>query len=255
MTVDFGRTAADYGAYRAAYPAELFARLRSLGVGVKGQRIVDLGTGTGAFAREFARAGCTVTGVDLAGALLAEARRLDAAAAVEVEYVQAPAENTGLPSHGCDGVTAAQCWHWFDRPRASAETRRLLVPGGRLAICHLDYLPRAGNVCAASEALVLQFNPRWTMAGGTGMHPEWVGDVTQAGFRDIETFSFDVEIAFTHEAWRGRMRTCNGVGASLPDSLVAAFDEALARLLAERFPEQPLSVPHRASAVVARSGA
>ncbi|WP_336215852.1 hypothetical protein [Nonomuraea sp. LPB2021202275-12-8] len=44
------------------------------------------------------------------------------------------------------------------------------------------------------------------------------------------------------------MRTCNGVGATLTDTEVAAFDADLARLLRERFPR----TPHRISSLVAR---
>lgn len=48
------------------------------------------------------------------------------------------------------------------------------------------------------------------------------------------------------------MRTCNGVGASLPEAGVAAFDADLARLLRERFPQEPLMVPHRIWALLGR---
>lgn len=44
MTVDFGRTAGDYAAYRAGFPDEFFSRLGAMEVGLTGQRLVDLGT-------------------------------------------------------------------------------------------------------------------------------------------------------------------------------------------------------------------
>ena len=34
------------------------------------------------------------------------------------------------------------------------------------------------------------------------------------------------DVPFTRTGWRGRMRACRGVGASLPDADVAAFDAA-----------------------------
>ncbi|WP_248960275.1 hypothetical protein [Sphaerisporangium perillae] len=70
-------------------------------------------------------------------------------------------------------------------------------------------------------------------------------------FADIQTFGFDITVPYTHQAWRGRIRTCNGVGATLTDTEVAAFD-ADPRLLCERFREESLMVPHRISALVAR---
>jgi SAM-dependent methyltransferase len=255
VTVDFGRTAADYAAYRAGFPDEFFSRLSDAGVGRAGQRAVDLGTGTGTLARGLARRGCIVTGVDPAAAMLDEARRLDAPAGVRVTYRVGRAEDTGLSSQQWDVVSAGQCWHWFDRPRAAEEARRLLVAGGTLVICHMDYLSLAGNVCAATEALILEHNPDWSMAGGTGIHAEWTIDAAEAGFIGLETFSFDLEIPYSHEAWRGRMRSCNGVGASLPTPAVAEFDAALGHLLATRFPDQPLAVPHRVWALIARAPA
>lgn len=74
-----------------------------------------------------------------------------------------------------------------------------------------------------------------------------------AGFRDIETFSVDLDAPYSHEAWRGRIRASAGVGASLSAERVAQFDRELARMLRERFPEDPLAVPHRLFALVCTS--
>jgi SAM-dependent methyltransferase len=254
-TVDFGPTAGDYAAYRAGFPDEFFARLIANRVGLKGQQILDVGTGTGALARGFARRGCIVTGLDPSREMLVEARRLDAEAGVNVSYRIGRAEDTGLAAARWDVVSAGQCWHWFDRPRAAREARRLLVAGAALLICHMDYLPLVGNVCALTEELILEHNPSWTMAGGTGIHAEWTLDAAAAGFAGLETFSFDVDVPYSHEAWRGRMRSCNGIGASLSAAAVGRFDVALGRLLLESFPAEPLAVPHRVWALIARTPA
>jgi ubiquinone/menaquinone biosynthesis C-methylase UbiE len=77
MGVDFGKTAKDYGRYRTVFPDAFFERLSTLGIGRKGQRVLDLGTGTGALARGFASRGCEVTGVDdVSESMLEEARHL-----------------------------------------------------------------------------------------------------------------------------------------------------------------------------------
>jgi SAM-dependent methyltransferase len=245
MKPDFDKTAQDYARYRTGFPPELFTRLAALGVGTAGQRIADLGTGTGALARGFAAAGCVVTGLDIAPELLDKARQLDD----RITYRVAPAEETGLPGASWDVVSAGQCWHWFDRPRVVAEARRLLVPGGALAICYRDYVLAPGNLATASEELVIVYNAQWTMSG-TFETPEWTAEL--AVFDQLDRIEFEVDVEFTHEAWRGRMRSSNGVGGSLTDTEVAAFDADLARLLRERFPEQPLVVPHRIWAMVAR---
>ncbi len=252
MQVDFGRTAEDYARYRAGFPEALFERLADRGIGRAGQRVLDLGSGTGSLARGFARRGARVTALDISEDLLAQARALAAEEGVEIETLRAPAEDSGLPPEAFDAVTAGQCWHWFDRPRAAAEARRLLVPGGALAICHFDWLPLPGNVVTATEALMARHNPDWTYVGRDGFHPACLGDAAGAGFGDIETFTFDALVPYSFEAWRGRIRASAGIGGSLPEARVAAFDSALAALLAAEFPNQPLQIPHRVFAMTAR---
>jgi SAM-dependent methyltransferase len=250
MQIDFGKTAQDYGRYRAGFPPALFERLATFDIGSPGQCILDLGTGTGTLARGFAQRGCIVTGLDPSTTLMEEAQRLDEGAGVTITYVTARAEQTGLPNRRFDVVTAGQCWHWFDRPKVVQEVSRLLVPGGKLVIAHFDWIPLPGNVIEATEQLIEQHNPEWKMGGGQGLYPRWLKDIAIAGLQDIETFSFDLFVPYTHEAWRGRIRASAGVAASLSLEQVAQFDADLQTLLRERFPTDPLAVHHRVFAIV-----
>ena len=259
---DFGATAADYARYRAAFPDSFFDRLKLFGIGFPDQVVVDLGTGTGALARGFAARGCRVTGIDPAAPLLDEARELGRHAGVEVDYRVGRAEDTGLPSGSADVVSAGQCWHWFDRKAAAGEAARILrrdgSPGrrgrsGRLVIAHFDWIPVPGNVVQATEALIEAHNPDWNLAGGTGIHPRWLRGLAEASYRDIETFSYDLDVDYSPEAWRGRVRASAGVGATLPAEAVERFDGELASLLRRRFPGDPIPVPHRVFAIVASS--
>ncbi|HEU5283078.1 MAG TPA: class I SAM-dependent methyltransferase [Burkholderiales bacterium] len=255
MQPDFGLTAQDYARHRAGFPDSLFDRLSAFGIGERGQSVVDLGTGTGTLARGFARRGCRVVGIDPSEPLMEQARRLDAAAGVGVEYRIGRAEDTGLPGGSVDVVCAGQCWHWFDRRQAAAEVARILRPEGAIAIAHFDWIPLPGNVVQATESLIELHNPAWKLGGGLGVHPKWLRDLGEAGFRGIETFSYDVAVAYTPEDWRGRIRASAGVGASLPQDKVLEFDQALAQLLATRFPGETLAIPHRVFAVIARAPA
>ncbi|MDO8433461.1 MAG: methyltransferase domain-containing protein [Candidatus Binatus sp.] len=250
LRADFGKTAEDYGRHRAGFPDEFFERLASMGIVRAGMRALDLGTGTGTIARGLALRGCEVTALDRSEPLMEQARELDREAGVVVNYVVAAAEETGLPAASFDVVTAGQCWHWFDRPRAAAEARRLLKPGGRLVIGHFDWIPIPGNMVDATEKLIEKHNPKWKLGGGVGIYPQWMAGLAQAGFKNLETFSFDIDAIYTHEAWRGRIRASAGVGASLTPEAVAAFDDELRAMLNDRFAEDPMRVPHRVFAAI-----
>src|SRR6185503_18816601 len=108
MKIDWGKTSGDYAQYRPGPPPSFYERLGVLGVGLPGQRILDLATGTGVLAREFARRGAQVVGIDIAAEQIAAARGLAATDGVEVDFRVAPAEDTGLEDHSFNVVTANQ---------------------------------------------------------------------------------------------------------------------------------------------------
>ena len=248
----FGAAADYYAAFRAGFPDSFFDRITVRGLGVAGQVLVDLGTGTGTLARGFAARGASAIGVDPDARLLEQARRLSAEARLAVDYREGTAEAIPVPDASADIVTAGQCWHWFDADRAAAECARVLRPGGWMVIGHFDWLPAPGSVVEATERLIQRHNPAWKWGGGNGFHPHEVADLERAGFTDIETFSYGVDVPYAPEGWRGRIRASAGVGASLTPEKVDAFDAELAALLEEKFPDGVVVTPHRVFAIVAR---
>ncbi len=260
MDIDFGRAAADYARYRAGFPDRFFERLFAAGFVRTGDHVLDLGTGTGDVARGLARRGCIVTGVDRSEALLQQARKLDSEEGVQVTYMLARAEDTGLPAHSFDAVTAGQCWHWFDKPRMTREVLRLLKPGGALILAHFGRLPLPGSVVEATERLIREHNPDWYegviqrrgINRDTGIQPDWFDDLARARFAGVESFSFDLATPYSHEAWLGRIRASSGSGASLAPDAVMRLNETLRRMLQTRFPDEPLQIPQRVFALTAR---
>lgn len=245
MATDFGRTAGDYTRHRAGFPEAFFERLLADGSVRKGDAVLDLGTGTGSVARGLALRGCEVTGLDHSAPLLAQAAELDRAAGVVVKQVRARVENADFAPASFDVITAGQCWHWFDRPRSAALARTWLRPGGRLLIAHFDWVPLNGNLVQDTERLILACNPGWTMHSGSGLYPAWLKDVAEAGFTDLRTWSFDLDVSYSHADWRGRIRASAGIGATLDETRAQRFDAELADLLAAHHATEPMAVPHR----------
>jgi ubiquinone/menaquinone biosynthesis C-methylase UbiE len=137
MQADFDRLARRYDELRPA--DELWRETVELLVHVgdlRGRRVLDVGCGTGRLAETLAtRFACKVWGVDTSAEMLAVAReRVPRGVALK----QAPAE--GLPFRGgwFERATMTLVVHHLDRPRAFAETHRVLGADGRLAILTFD---------------------------------------------------------------------------------------------------------------------
>jgi SAM-dependent methyltransferase len=102
---------------------------------LRGRRVLDVGCGTGAFAGALAeRAVCRVWGVDSSEEMLAVAR----VNVPGVRFKQSRADQLPFKDGWFERVVLRMSLHLFDRPRALREFRRVLGPGGRLAIATGD---------------------------------------------------------------------------------------------------------------------
>ena len=126
------------------------------------------------------------------------------------------------------------------------------MPGGRILIVHFDWLPLPGSVAAVTEALIQDWNPKWTLGGGDGLYPQWSEHLKAAGATDVDSFHFDVAQPFTHDAWYGRIRASAGVGGSMDEKVQRRFETELQEVLEFQFPEDLLVVPHRIFAISGR---
>ena len=128
--VGFERGAAEYQRARPGYPAAVFDLLAAqVGLG-PGCQVLDLAAGTGKFTTGLVDRGAEVTAVEPVEAMAAELRAI----LPEVEVHDGLAESLPGPDDEFDLVTVAQAFHWFDAPAALAEIRRVLRPGGSLAM-------------------------------------------------------------------------------------------------------------------------
>jgi ubiquinone/menaquinone biosynthesis C-methylase UbiE len=253
VSIDFGRHSDDYATQRPGFPDSFYTRLERFRP-LTGARVLDVGTGPGIMALPLAERGAYVIGTDISANQIAAAREQAELRGLSDRclFEVSPAEQSRFPDGSFDLITAGQCWHWLDHDRALAESTRLLALGGYLVIAHYSYLPQHSELVRESEALVLKHNPAWKLGGFNGLLPWLVDGVVTESMKLCEQFVYDHERRMTHEAWRGRMRTCNGVGSGgMDEATVQRFDRELGELLAAKHPE-PLAVPHRIHCVIAQ---
>jgi SAM-dependent methyltransferase len=126
----FGPAAADYERARPSYPPESIEILRrEIGVGV-GARVCDLAAGTGKLTRLLVATGAEVVAVEPVPGMREQLSEV----LPEIEVLDGTAEAIPFGDGAFDAVTVAQAFHWFKFDEALAEIRRVLRPGGGLAI-------------------------------------------------------------------------------------------------------------------------
>lgn len=123
----FSSQSAAYSRYRPAYPPALIRYVASL---ARDRRVaIDCATGNGQAAVALAEHFETVLAIDGSQSQLARAQSSE-----RVCYAAGLAEQLPVPERSVGLVAAAQAAHWFDLDRFHAECRRVLVPGGVVAI-------------------------------------------------------------------------------------------------------------------------
>jgi SAM-dependent methyltransferase len=239
---DWGNTSKDYAKYRDIYPDAFYQKIVDLGLCCSGQRVLDLGTGTGVLPRNMFHYGADWAGADISENQISEAKRMAAERGMNIKFLAAPAEKIGLPDHSFDVITACQCFFYFDTAKVLPELVRMLKPEGRLLILFMSWLPFESEIAGTSEALVLKHNPSWTGCNFKRFEPD-VPDWSKEYFDCVNCFGYDLDLSFTRESWHGRIIACRGIGASsLPQSEIEAFKTEHWAYM-QTLPEQFL-IPH-----------
>ena len=118
-------------------------------------RVADLGCGTGTLSVLLAEQGYDVTGVDLAGEMVARARHKAEAAGVAARFAVGDAAAPPLPAGGFDVVLSRHVlWALPDPAAGLARWCDLLAPGGRLLLVEGYWFTEAGLRARDAEALV-----------------------------------------------------------------------------------------------------
>ncbi len=173
LAAQFASVAGAYERGRPEYaPAVVGALSAELGLAPDAP-VLDLAAGTGKLTRALLAAGLDVIAVEPQAPL-----RHPLAASVGADRVrEGLAEAIPLEDASVDAVTVADAFHWFDHTPALAEIRRVLRPGGGLAV--LSTIPDWQGASWAHELgeLMARLRPEHPHFDG----PSWQDAVRAAG--------------------------------------------------------------------------
>jgi SAM-dependent methyltransferase len=233
--------AAGYDSHRPSPPQALLDVLCLEAQVERPRLVVDLGSGTGLSTRAWADRADEVVGVEATPEMRA---RADAARMAEnVRFIQAFAEETGLPDGVADIVTASQSFHWMEHVSTLAEAARILRPGGVFAAYDYDWPPVVHwEVEAAFEEMIERLGLRRSLRG----QDRHTKDLHLERIRESGHFRYAREVML-HSRERGSADRIVGMALSLGPMTVllkegvseeelglARLREVAARALGER---------------------
>jgi SAM-dependent methyltransferase len=171
-------------------------------------RALDVGCGTGNSSRALADIARIVVGTDASQTMLGAVAPAD-----QICYVESLAEMLPFADATFDLITVASAFHWFDRARFLPEARRVLVPGGWLAV----YTTGSNSAFHGDEALAL-WNRRYRERfPSPPRHQHQIDDedVGRAGLALIDREKLVYTVTMTTDEFADNLTTNSGVIAAV----------------------------------------
>jgi SAM-dependent methyltransferase len=200
-TKRFSSRVADYVKYRPSYPPQVVDVCRDA-MGLTPTSVVaDIGSGTGISTEPFLRNGNTVYAVEPNNEMRGAAEQLLASRYGNFRSVNGTAEATTLPDQSVDLVIAAQAYHWFDKAAAAREFKRILRPGGYIAIVWNDRKTDTSPLLAGYDQLLRTLGTDYKQVSKTTTSVEDLRATFGVPFRRV---AFPNEQRFDFEGLKGR---------------------------------------------------
>lgn len=170
----FDRVATEYDRHRPAHPEQLIdLACRAAGL-ERGDRVLEIGCGTGQLTHSLLARGLQVTALE-PGAQLASLARRRFQGADELELVNSRFEHARLPHEHFRAVFSASAIHWIDPDIGWQRAAEALAPGGTLAL--IQYFGLQGPRSADDQQALL--------SAMRSIAPEIA--VSWPSYRDLET--------------------------------------------------------------------
>jgi len=145
----------NYVKYRPGYPPEVISYLEKECRLSVGSVVADVGSGTGIFTKLLLEKGYTVYAVE-PNEPMRQAADEQLGNYPGYHSTNGTAGATGLPPKTTDLIVCAQAFHWFNTPGTKVEFKRILKPGGHVALIWNNRDVEADAFATAYELLLQQ---------------------------------------------------------------------------------------------------
>lgn len=241
-----------YVKYRPTYPPALLDALWAEGFLQPGQRVGDVGSGTGIFTKLLLERGLQVWGIEPNGPMREAAEAWLAPYGNRFVSVDGRAEAMPLPDGSLDALTCAQAFHWVDPVAARREFARVLQPGAPVIILWNNRSVDADPFAAAYDQLLLTHGIGYQRVRDSWVVPDsvWRDFFTNGAYR---FFHFDHQQRFDWEGLLGRALSSSYVpNMQHPD--FPSFEQALRTVYEAHQVEGMVGFTYRAVGYVGRVG-
>lgn len=200
-TTRFSNRVEDYVKYRPHYPKQVVEFLEDSYDLSADKMIADIGAGTGISAQLFLEKGYKIIAVEPNLEMREKSVEL-LGSYPTFKAMNGTAENTGLETGSIDFIIAGQAFHWFDREKAREEFKRVLAPGGIVALIW--------NERRTSSAFEIEYDALIVKHAGDYVKVDHrnIDDAAIGAFYDPEPFQLQVfpnKQVFDFEGLAGRL--------------------------------------------------
>ncbi len=156
----FDKVAHQYDRHRPTYPDALLDHVCEVAALGAGDRVLEIGCGTGQLTRDLLARGLHVSAIEPGDRLIALARQ-NLGDVGDVEFVNARLEDAPLPRERFHAVFSASAMHWIDPDLSWQKAAEALVPGGTLALVQYFGLnePRSADDQQALLSAIAKISP------------------------------------------------------------------------------------------------
>lgn len=195
----FSLKSEDYSRFRPSYPE---CAARWLKQNCSGERVADIGAGTGFFTKVLIPYFKDVCAVEPNAAM----RKKFSCFLPQIPCSGGSGEDTKLADSSIDLITVAQAFHWLDEEKFKREAMRILTLQGKVAIVWNTSLKNDFTI--SRDEVCKKYCPRFS-SGYAGKRTPAEGDhfLRHVYFKEVEFISFANPHKMTKEEFIGNMRS------------------------------------------------